>query len=268
MHPPSPIFENPPVVETVLGVHFAPLAKLSSGHLGWFWKEHLGRTWDQAIDAPALLAQFEMFDVPLGWEAPGISIQTVPSVRLQISNKDRDRMLQLQASRLHYNWRKTSGPYPRFESLRQEFLGHFEAFRRFAAEAGIGEVVPIQWELTYVDYEPPGKLWKSPADWYEIIPGLLGQGLRDPATRVEVVAAEWRCELVPRRGRLYISVNLGRFGDKGDPGLMIQTTARGPISKDSGTDLAGGLDFAHERIIHAFWEVISTKAKKAWGLQT
>lgn len=45
--------------------------------LGWFWQAHLDKTWDQAIDAPPLPAQFEMFGVPVDWEAPGIQFSTV-----------------------------------------------------------------------------------------------------------------------------------------------------------------------------------------------
>ena len=44
-------FECPPIVELVLGVQFAPLSRLTSGHLGWFWKQFLDDEWVNASDA-------------------------------------------------------------------------------------------------------------------------------------------------------------------------------------------------------------------------
>jgi uncharacterized protein (TIGR04255 family) len=262
-------FENAPIVEIALGVHFAPLAKLSSGHLGWFWSR-MGRDWTSGVDAMPLPQQLELFDVPSGWVMPGIQfmVGSTPSVRLQVMNEGKDRMVQLQSSRLHYNWRKAAAPYPSYQVIRDEFISWYNAFRTFVAEKSIGEVTPLQWEVSYVDYQARGDLWQSPADWYRILPGLLGPGPSNEAAKIEVASGEWRYELVPRRGRLYINVNLGTASDATEPGLLLQTTARGPISKEEGFDLSRGLDFAHDRIREMFLSIISEQAKTTWGLHS
>jgi hypothetical protein len=38
-------YENPPVVKTVLGVQFEPLATFSNAHLGAFWKRLDADAW-------------------------------------------------------------------------------------------------------------------------------------------------------------------------------------------------------------------------------
>lgn len=264
--PPPP--QSAPVNETVFGVHFAPLPKLTCAHLGWFWRDQLGSEWPHVVETVALPDQPEVFGASPGWTVPGIQfkIESAPSVRLQISNQKRDRMLQLQGGRLHYNWQKTDGPYPLYPALRDEFLAHYAAFAKFVEQASVGRLVPTQWELTYVDFEPPGRLWRTPAEWHKVLPGIIAKGPSNEATELEVYGGDWRYELRPRRGRLYIQVNLGNVRTDKTPGLMLQMTARGPISKESQPDLAHGLDFAHERITNAFVEITSPEARSAWGL--
>ena len=60
----TPDFTYPPIIEFVLGVQFAPLENMTTGHLGLFW-EHLGRDgWPLVGDEPPLDPQFELFDKP------------------------------------------------------------------------------------------------------------------------------------------------------------------------------------------------------------
>ena len=37
-----PTFDNPPVIETVIGVQFDQIPNLTSAHFGWYWREFLG----------------------------------------------------------------------------------------------------------------------------------------------------------------------------------------------------------------------------------
>jgi len=61
-------FERPPVNETVLGVQFDPLPRLSSAHLGAFWAS-LGTDWPVVNDAPELEQQFERFGKGEQWKS-------------------------------------------------------------------------------------------------------------------------------------------------------------------------------------------------------
>ncbi len=107
---PLPYYDNPPVVETVLGVQFDRLSGFKNGHLGAFWMSLGADEWPVVEDAPPLPPQFERFDNTARW-ATGIHLQLTqdPACRLQIKNQKADRMIQLQNNRLHFNWLGEAG---------------------------------------------------------------------------------------------------------------------------------------------------------------
>src|SRR5438876_283976 len=100
-----PEFKRPPVTETVLGVQFFPLEKLSSAHLGAFWNL-LGEDWPDVNDAAPLQQEFERFGKDQQWIKLALRLNVVdkPTPRIQARNRANDRMIQLQNGRLHYNW--------------------------------------------------------------------------------------------------------------------------------------------------------------------
>ena len=60
-------FTNAPLIETVLGVQFAPLKGLGSAYVGWFWKQYLDSKWEKVAEVVPLLDEFERFGpVPSG----------------------------------------------------------------------------------------------------------------------------------------------------------------------------------------------------------
>jgi uncharacterized protein (TIGR04255 family) len=267
MEPPRPTFAAPPVIEVVLGVQFTPLPNLSSGHLGWFWRT-LGQEWDRArtLDVPPLPDQFETFErhySPVPLFQVKLDARAGPR-RLQIFNAAGDRLIQLQPTQFVYNWLKKEAAYPTFPRVYAEFTQHFSRFRAFVGETGLGEVVPNQWEVAYVDQIPRGELWETPADWHRVLPGLVGLQPQVNGLRLENGGAEWHYEIRPARGRLHLSLQQGLTED-GEAALLLQTTARGPIGKESGLDLEAGLNLGHEVATRIFMTMTSAEAKDAWG---
>src|SRR5436190_21828675 len=96
-------FERPPVVETVMGMHFSPLPGFRNAHLGAFWKS-LPVEWTVVVDAAALPQQVEQFDNGLLSVGFGVMFTAQPDMRMQIRNATGTRMLQVQNGQLHYNW--------------------------------------------------------------------------------------------------------------------------------------------------------------------
>jgi len=197
----DPVFEDPPVIETVLGVQFAPLNGLTSAHVGWFWKTHLDGEWQKVAETVALPDEFERFEAtPPGRVQFRVEPIRFPG-RVLISQVNDGRMIQIQPTRFHYNWNRVGGEYPRYRKVLEEFDRHFGSFCRFVAEAKLGEVVPNQWELTYIDSIPQGALWNTPADWHEVLPGLFSPPGPVGSSRLESVGGEWHFEIPPQRGR-------------------------------------------------------------------
>jgi uncharacterized protein (TIGR04255 family) len=238
--------------------------------LGWFWKQYLTGEWRSAADAVPLPDQFEFFREQQRWSLPGLQLSLLPGPkpsRLQITNSDGDRMIQVQSTRFHYNWQKRNAVYPSYRTMRSEFDTLFAQFCRFAVEAGLGEVLPNQWEVTYVDQIPRGELWDSPADWHKVLPGILAAKWQVGIARLENVGGEWHYAIGPDKGRVHISLQHGRMTSPPETEvLLLQTTARGTVQQKTGWDLDSGLELGHHAAISAFLEITSAEAHRAWGL--
>ncbi len=270
-----PSFTNPPVVETVLGVQFDPIAGFSNAHLGVFWKywKHLnegegaGQQWNSVRWVPALEQSFERFDEgQWAHDHPLLRLSNDASGRLQIQNDRQDAMIQIQNGRLHYNWTGRSGQtYRRYVVVRPEFDRVWAALQGFLAAEGLQAPVPNQWEVTYVNHIPKGTVWNSPEDWPDVVSGLLKS---IPATCVkwESLSHSWHFEIPEHRGRLHIDLRHARRNESGEEILDMKLTARGPISPTGG--LNEGLDLGRFAIVLTFREVTSELAHRAWGIQS
>lgn len=259
----TPTFTNPPVVEFVLGVQFAPLTKLTAGHFGLLWKM-LGADWTRPEDAPPITNQFEQFDGAKWNRRSGVEFrleQIAPLGRFVLNHRHEDRLLQVQSTRFHLNWRKTGELKPSYKSLISEFEDMFDRFRAFTVDNDLGELELNQWEVTYVDSFPQGEYWQSPADWGSLLPGLFGNLYAIPGLTLEQRAAQWSFEIEPKRGRLHIAAKPGNWRDDPRSSLLIDMTARGPIGNEVKT-LREGLDLGHQVAVESFLEMISKETRQ------
>ena len=248
-------FARPPIVELVLGAQFSRLTKITSAHLGWFWRE-LGGDWVVPSDAPPLDEQFELFDTPQ-WNRPAgaLEIQLQPLLfpgRCIIHNRERDRLLQIQANRFHLNWRKREGIYPSYEGLIVEFEQLYDRFARFVESAELGKLIVNQWELTYVNAFPHGEYWQTVRDWSTVLPrpvrnaNISGRrGARDQGCRMELrdtaqerAAARLRAAWTGRgRPGPRSAVSDDRPWSRGKIGRRIVPVGPGPWTCGRGGDL-------------------------------
>jgi uncharacterized protein (TIGR04255 family) len=267
-----PHFDHPPVVETVLGVQFEPLKGFRNGHLGAFWKR-LGPDWPILTDVPPLTPQFERFGETEAWAEAGLQLKLTQEMaaRVQITNADRNRMIQVQNGRLHYNWLGEKGDqYPRYQKVRPGFDCALEKFEQFLADERLGTLRPNQWEVTYVNHIPKGTVWNEPQDWQSLFRFPLMPSANAGDLQLESVSGAWHFVIEPRRGRLHAHLQHGRKGGAtGEEILVLTLTARGPAGgkdDEQGLALDEGLDCGREAIVKAFAELTSEKAHEYWGL--
>jgi uncharacterized protein (TIGR04255 family) len=268
--PDTPTFANPPIIELVLGAQFTPLNGFSAGHFGLFWNL-LGQDWTHPADAPIIEDRFEHFE-NLRWDNRSEFQVRILSAgrpgRFQLGHKNDDRLVQIQASRFHLNWRKRpGGVYLSYKKLIDEFEATFTRFAEFAEQAGLGTIAVNQWEVTYIDAFAKGETWQSPADWSKILPGLFGPVFQSevPGCVLERRAAEWSFEIQPRLGRLHVETRPGRWGESKEECLLLEMTARGPVGRDGVKTLREGLDKGHEVAVGAFLQVVADHVKQKWG---
>jgi len=260
-----PRYSNPPVVETVLSVQFAPLNGYSSAFAGRFWGLSLGKDWTKSTEAPRIDDQFERFDSQSMWMQGVMRVSTGGQPqRVQITSANEDRMIQIQDSRFILNWRKQPGQtYPTYPALSAEFLAQFRKFAEFARDAGLGNIEPNGWELTYVNHIPKGEMWNSPEEFSKIVPGL--RAVATPDCTLETMNADWRYTLANERGRIYASIRHVKILSTGSDAMMIQLVTRGPVSLENQHSLEDGLDLGHAATARFFTALTSAEAQAHWG---
>jgi hypothetical protein len=58
-----PGFERPPVIETILGVHFEPIRGLTAVYLGLFWRSLQRDRWPAVRELTPIPPQIEQYDI-------------------------------------------------------------------------------------------------------------------------------------------------------------------------------------------------------------
>lgn len=265
-----PIYENPPVVETVLGLQFNPLPAFTNAYLGAFWQSLGVEAWPTVTDKPPLPRQEERFTPEAQWgKSLRLQLSQAPTARVQIRNRDRNRMIQLQNGRIHLNWLGSDGDtYPHYTQMRKELETYWTDLVSFAAKQGLGKIVPDQWEVTYVNHIPKDGVWSSPADWSFFKP-LNAVVSIDGLIEAESFSGEWHFIIPDRRGRLHVNWQHAKTGDDNEMEFIrLSLTARGPIDeKEPNGSILECIDLGHETIVCAFRNLMTDSANQKWGLK-
>lgn len=269
-----PQFSDPPVVETLLGVQFAPLFGFKSHHYGWFWRECLlADGWEPVADLEPLPTWTEEFDharLRLFAGKVGDDKKT-KAVRLKLRNKGSSRSLQIQPDKLYYSWLKSDdSPCPKFELLTVELRSIMDRFVTFLKESDGGDIQANLWEVQYINVIHSGTLWNEPNDWHRVLPLFFPShhGTWDDC-RFSTFDGDWHYEIAPKQGRIHARVAKMIVNQQVDnPVLFYHLTARGEVGGMSGVrEWERGLEIGHRSCNKLFLESASEEAKIQWGLK-
>lgn len=268
-----PSFRSPPVVETALSVQFKPLSKFTNAYLGLFWAT-LRAEFPEKTDADPIEPQTERFGAEAARQPRLPSFRFVTSqaaVRLQMASIKGDTMIQVQNGRLVFNWRRLhDDTYPRWQEVRPAFDVALTRLGKFLEGEGLGEIQPNQWEVTYVNHLRHGREWTSQGELDQVVPGLIGTGVRPLIGIVESLGCNWRLSLPEERGRLHIDLNHGYLGteESAQEVIVLQLTARGGVEPDKGWDLSEGLQLGRNAIVRTFDAITGPGMHILWGKET
>jgi len=242
-----PDFENPPAVETLMGVHFAPVEKWKVPHFGLFWariKEHYPRVEMQppVIQQPALL-------------------------RCWFFNQDETRLIQVQNNLFLHNWRRTARieRYLHYDDLRPHFEREWQAFRKFLEQEGLGAVKASACEVTYVNHIDRGSGWETFADLSNVFPNwspATSHNLLPPPELVDINASY---PLKDVEGHLQISAQPAVRQQDAKETIQLTLTAKYKPSSSSNEDIYHGLDEARRWVVLGFTDFTSPKMHDIWG---
>jgi uncharacterized protein (TIGR04255 family) len=257
-----PEYDNPPLTEVVCGVTFKSLDNFIATHLGILWSlyqpdfpgvEEVAPLASpiEIIDGQQLETQMEFTDIP-------------PLPRQMFISQDGGSIIQVQRDRFIFNWRKLdlADDYPRYENVFGAFENKLAKFEEFIKNIGM-EVLPIQYELSYVNQIAEGALWKNIGDLSRIFPHLQskienGLILSEP----ETINSRISFLLPNKMGRLHITIRTGARRKFDSKKLVIfELTARG-FNHKSMSEIRKWFDIAREWIVQGFTDLTAEKIQQ------
>ncbi len=153
-------FARPPVDEVVLSVLFQSLDSLLAPHLGQIWQEFREDGFMGIEEQSPVSPIVEEF--PSRIHEPQLQLRRAPDLaRIWFTHEDKSQILQVQRDRFTFNWRKIdlNQQYPGFSTICGKFENFYNRFCQIIKDMKIGEVTPLQYELTYIDQLKQGDGW-------------------------------------------------------------------------------------------------------------
>ena len=261
-------FADPPVVETVLSVGFAPVEGLTSAHVGHFWTE---------VSESFPTAQERLpYDMPIERfvDQPAMSLElgfgeVAPRTRLWLISDDDQRLLQIQRDWFAYNWRvRAHGRYSdaRFPERRMAFDQFFAKFMDYVSRQRLGDVSPRQCEVTYINHVPSSGA--ATDDLGEILGFVSKPRLTELAGRFESWQTTFSVLLSEDNqpvGRLHISAQ--PIAADRSWVWQLNLTARGRPIGSGREGVLRFMDLGHEAIVTNFREITTERMHEAWGMK-
>lgn len=250
-----PHFDNPPIVEKLIGVEFAPLDQWAVPHFGLFWQE--------------IRASYPRFQVqpPVASPRNPLYIELNPPVRCWFFHESQTKLIQIQNDRFIYNWQKPAAyeKYPHYETIRQEFIDEWLQFCKFLDSNEIGTPAVQQCEITYIDHFVRGREWQDLSDLPSIINFWSGISSNFLPSEPDLVVIQTTYSMPDGKGRLVIQLQPVTRAEDEKEVLQLQITAVGePLSSDI-EDMLAWFDLGREFAVRSFIDLTSEKMHELWG---
>ena len=158
-------YENPPIDEIICSIHFNSITELQAGHLGILWQEYrpdFSATKDHNLFGPVSDEELNYRDIP-------------PLPRVWFVHKDENELIQMQFNRFVYNWRKRrpDDKYPGYGEFMENFEKYLSRFQEFLAKEKLGDLVPKQYEIAYIDHILENEGWETISDLEKVFPNFI-----------------------------------------------------------------------------------------------
>lgn len=262
-----PDFTDPPVIETVLSIQFAPIQDFGIPHFGRYW-ECIRPEFGKYQAHPALLPVTERLDSPFqGQVGIGIQILTQPDVRCWFLDDTGGRLIQLQRDRFIHNWRQITGTekYPHYPTTKRTLETEWKRFCAFLMSEKLELPQVNQCEITYVNHIEYGKGWKDYGELNKVIAPWSGTYSGNFLPPAEGVNLEVHYRLPGDLGRLHITAAPVIRGRDVQEILQVTIIARGAPKSSKDEDIFGWMDLGREWIVKGFTDFTTISMHKNWG---
>lgn len=253
-----PEFENPPAIETLMGVHFAPIAQWQSPYFGLFWAR-IKKDYPRIQMQPPILQQMpDPSALPqLPWEFG----------RCWFFNENETRLIQVQNNLFLHNWRKVTPAekYLHYDHLRPHFEREWEGFRNFLTQEELEAPKISQCEVTYVNHIDRGMGWETFADLSSVFPNWSPATSEGILPSPELVSINASYPLKAVDGSLQINAQPAVRQTDAKETIQLTVTARCKPLSSSDQDVYQSLDEARKWVVLGFTDFTGPKMHKLWG---
>lgn len=261
-----PKFDNPPVIESVLGVEFAPLPKWGVPHFGLYWQA-IRSAFPLFSTQPPLPSRTEIFGEPVKEEVSiPFPLAGAPQIRCWFSDESQSTLIQVQRDHFLCNWRKmpSDSEYPRFHNTKLRFEKEWERFEHFVRSEQLGELNVKQCEVSYINHIELEAGWQGLANFDDIFPCWAGKGTDVFLPSPDTVVINTSYIIPENRGRLRLSLEpVFRHADAKE---LIQFTVTAmviPKATDS-AQVMEAIELGHEWAVRGFTDFTSAKMHQVW----
>lgn len=253
---PLPSFFNPPINEVVCGMRFQTPEKLRIPHIGLFWGK-INTDYPVIQHAPPIASV--KGEIPIDQES-GLPLQ-----RVWFINKSDDQLIQFQFDRFYFNWRRRKKEYPRYHYVIEQFENILRKMQSFFKELELGDINPIEYELSYINHIVKGEGWETIDDFSNIFSDFVwtqrkGRFLPNPDN------INWKVEflLEEKMGRLSISLKQAIRTEDKVPLLVFELNAHGINELADINTFRNWYDIAHKWIVNGFTDLTTSNAHRIW----
>ena len=251
-----PSYKNPPVNEVVCGMRFDTPDRLRIPHIGVLWDKF--RT-----------------DYPIIQHAPPIAsvkgeilideVTGLPLQRVWFINKTDDQLIQFQFDRFYFNWRRRRSDYPRYAHVIKNFEDLLNTIRNFFSEFELGELKPIEYELSYINHIPKGQGWNKIDDLPKIFSDFVWKQTKERfLPNPEKIAWQTEFPMPEKMGHLIINLKQATRTEDKVTLLVLELKTRGIGKSASKEAIREWFDLAHEWIVRGFTDLTTPEIQKIW----
>ncbi|ELS32513.1 MULTISPECIES: TIGR04255 family protein [Pseudanabaena] len=245
-------FAKSPLTEVICGVEFNA-TEFSSVHFGLYWQTIRNKFPNPPLDRP-----------PIG-TIEFLSI--LPNLRrVWFESEDRRQLIQLQANRFHYNWRRQDeeDQYPHFQEIYPRFAQEWQDFQDWWISTESSPLQPIRYELSYINQIDQAFGWNSVSDHQKIFK-FLANRFDDLSLKTRVFDFNLELELKENNGKLSVRLHQGVKPNDNLPVIILELTAS--TIGINATDSQTWFDLAHKSTVETFLSLVTDEIKKEWGFK-
>jgi len=251
-----PSYKNPPVNEVVCGVRFNTPGNLFIPHVGLLWEKF-------RADYP--IVQHVPTLASAKGEIPVDSATGTPLPRVWFINKSDDQLIQFQSDRFYFNWRKRQRDYPRYSHVIKNFESVLNNVTIFFDEFELGELRPIEYELSYINQIPRGQGWDTIDDLPKIFSDYVWEKNKERfLPNPEKVSWKKEFLLPEKKGSLIVNLKQAIQIKEKIPLLILELRTRGIDESAKIEGVREWFDLAREWIVRGFTDLTTPEIQKLW----